>query len=112
MRARASRASDRGYATSRAIQALEALADGRPVSARDLAERLRINPRTARHLLQRLVYDGYVVRGPHGGDGFRAAPPLGDLGRRLATAAPQGGESQQRLQIPVGTTQPTRTASA
>lgn len=49
------------FFVSRAMQALEVLAFG-PASATRVAEELQVHPRTARRLLNRMVYDGWVIR--------------------------------------------------
>jgi DNA-binding IclR family transcriptional regulator len=48
---------------TRTLRALEALAMG-PHSAVEVADALGIHPRTARRLLNRLVSEGYLTRGP------------------------------------------------
>jgi DNA-binding IclR family transcriptional regulator len=48
---------------TRTMRALEVLAMG-PSSAVEVADALQIHPRTARRLLNRLVHEGYVTRGP------------------------------------------------
>jgi DNA-binding IclR family transcriptional regulator len=50
-----------GFVVSRALQAMELLAF-QPASAPQVAGALRVDPRTARRLLNRLVDDGWVVR--------------------------------------------------
>ena len=49
------------FFVSRAMQALEVLAFG-PASATRVAEELQVHPRTARRLLNRMVYDGWLIR--------------------------------------------------
>src|SRR5690348_16321823 len=43
------------------MQALEVLAFG-PATASQVAEELKVHPRTARRLLNRMAYDGWLVR--------------------------------------------------
>lgn len=49
------------FFASRAMQALEVLAFG-PSTATRVADELQVHPRTARRLLNRMVYDGWLVR--------------------------------------------------
>ena len=48
---------------TRTMRALEVLAMG-PMSAVEVADALQIHPRTARRMLNRLVHEAYVTRGP------------------------------------------------
>jgi hypothetical protein len=50
-----------GYATSRTMQALELLAH-EPLSPPNPARRIGVHERTARRLMHRLEYEGYVAR--------------------------------------------------
>jgi DNA-binding IclR family transcriptional regulator len=49
------------FFASRAMQALEVLAFG-PSTATRVADELQVHPRTARRLLNRMVYDGWLIR--------------------------------------------------
>jgi DNA-binding IclR family transcriptional regulator len=49
------------FFASRSMQALEVLAFG-PSTATQVADELQVHPRTARRLLNRMVYDGWLVR--------------------------------------------------
>jgi IclR family acetate operon transcriptional repressor len=49
------------FFASRAMQALEVLAFG-PSTATQVATELQVHPRTARRLLNRMVYDGWLIR--------------------------------------------------
>jgi DNA-binding IclR family transcriptional regulator len=49
------------YFASRAMQALEVLAFG-PSTTTRVADELRVHPRTARRLLNRMVHDGWLIR--------------------------------------------------
>jgi DNA-binding IclR family transcriptional regulator len=49
------------YFASRAMQALEVLAFG-PSTTTRVADALRVHPRTARRLLNRMVHDGWMIR--------------------------------------------------
>lgn len=49
------------FFASRSMQALEVLAFG-PSTATRVAEELQVHPRTARRLLNRMVYDGWLIR--------------------------------------------------
>jgi DNA-binding IclR family transcriptional regulator len=75
---------DRCYYASRALAALEVLAEG-PTTAAALGRALQIHPRTARRLLAAMIRDGYVTC-PSRREGFRPTAQLGELGSRLALA--------------------------
>jgi predicted ArsR family transcriptional regulator len=51
-----------GHGISRTLAALEVLAEG-SITAAALGERIAVDTRTARRLLQRLAVDGYLARG-------------------------------------------------
>lgn len=72
-----------GYSIDRAIRAIEIVASS-PVTATELAEALTIHKRTARRILHRLEYDGYVTKGPSRRDRFEPTARLRVLGLRLA----------------------------
>jgi DNA-binding IclR family transcriptional regulator len=74
-----------GYNVARTLQALEILA-ARPVTATELSDVLKIHPRTARRILQRLVLDGYATKGDGYLDPFAATSQLRNLGLKLAGA--------------------------
>jgi DNA-binding IclR family transcriptional regulator len=74
-----------GYGISRTLAALEVLAEG-SITAAALGERIAVDKRTARRLLQRLAVEGYVARGEHNLDGFTPQAALRELGARLSAA--------------------------
>ena len=80
-----------GHGVSRTLAALEVLAEG-SITAAALGERIAVDTRTARRLLQRLAVDGYVARGPHNLDGYTPETALRELGARLSLAAARAGE--------------------
>jgi DNA-binding IclR family transcriptional regulator len=70
-----------GYGIGRTLAALELLAD-RPASVTELADALRVHPRTARRLVRRLVRDGYAQAGPERVSRYTITCRLVDLGER------------------------------
>jgi DNA-binding IclR family transcriptional regulator len=88
-------ATNHAYTIGRTMAAVELLADA-PRSPTELARTLQVHPRTARRLLERLAYDGYVLPAPERGGRYLATPQLVDLGdrarRQLAVSLPQDSD--------------------
>jgi DNA-binding IclR family transcriptional regulator len=74
-----------GYIVSRTMRVLELTAEGH-ITVTSVADELDVHPRTARRILRRLVFDGYLAKGPPRKQGGRytATDKLRELGRRLS----------------------------
>jgi DNA-binding IclR family transcriptional regulator len=77
------RHAQQNFHVTRTVQTLECLAEG-PITAIELAEALQIPTRTARRILYRLAFEGWVTRGPGVRGKFAATPRLRQLAGRLA----------------------------
>jgi DNA-binding MarR family transcriptional regulator len=64
------------------MRALEAFADGSPLSVPELAERLGLGPRTARQIVYQLVQDRYLEQLP---GRYRRRWIISNRGRQLGT---------------------------
>ena len=75
------------FAVGRTLQAIEVLSF-QPASAPQLAGALRIHPRTARRLLNRLVADGWLTRSPGRERTYAPTMRIVALAAQLAETAP------------------------
>jgi DNA-binding IclR family transcriptional regulator len=75
------------FAVSRTLQAMEVVAF-RPSTAPEVAGALRINPRTARRLLNRLVADGWLTRRDGRGQPYSPTLRIAALGAQVARRSP------------------------
>jgi DNA-binding IclR family transcriptional regulator len=76
-----------GYFASRAMQALEVLAFG-PSTATQVANELKVHPRTARRLLNRMVHDGWLIRRDGARPTYTPTMRIVALAAQLAQRAP------------------------
>jgi IclR family acetate operon transcriptional repressor len=92
------------FFASRAMQALEVLAFG-PSTATRVAEELQVHPRTARRLLNRMVYDGWLIRRDGPRPTYTPTLRIVALAAQLAQRAPlvrHGQEVARTLQLTTG----------
>jgi predicted ArsR family transcriptional regulator len=83
-----------GYSVSRVIETLQVLVEG-SVTAAELASALLICTRTARRMLQRLEWEGYVEAHERSPIRYEASKELRELGRRLGELEPEFFESER-----------------
>lgn len=84
----------RGDYAVRAALGLVALDDGRPVSARRVAERMNIPPRFLAHVLTDLVRAGLVIGTAGRAGGYRLAAPAEEIDLlRIVDAVEDDGEA-------------------
>lgn len=94
------------FFASRAMQALEVLAFG-PSTTTRVAEELQVHPRTARRLLNRMVYDGWLIRRDGPRPTYTPTLRIVALAAQLAQRAPlvrHGHEVARALQSGTGLT--------
>jgi DNA-binding IclR family transcriptional regulator len=94
------------FFASRAMQALEVLAFG-PSTTTRVAEELQVHPRTARRLLNRMVYDGWLIRRDGPRPTYTPTLRIVALAAQLAQREPlvrHGHEVARALQAATGLT--------